>query len=176
MNRAILNVGFKYGAISGVLSVLLFFAVVLLGDNPLLATKWFDYVVTPVFIYLAVKEFKRYENGGFLLFWQGASVGFVTYVVSGLIFILVAYGYLSTAGEVWMADYRQHQVELLEENREGAVEEMGEANYARALQNLPNESVAMVLGENIFHKLRIGILFTLAIVLVQRKSPPQENP
>lgn len=176
MNRAIMRVGLKYGAVSGVLSVLLFFAVVLLGDNPLIATQWFDYILIPVFVYLAVREFKRYENGSFLLFWQGASVGFVTYVLSGLIFILVAYGYLSTLGETWIIDYRQHQVELLEENREAAIEEMGEANYERALQNLPNESIVTILSENIFHKLRIGILFTLAIVLLQRKSPPKENP
>ena len=176
MNRAIMLVGLKYGAVSGVLSVLLFFAVVLLDDNPLIATRWFDYVLIPVFVYLAVREFKRYENGGFLLFWQGASVGFVTYVLSGLIFILVAYGYLSTVGERWITDYRQHQVGLLEENREAAIEEMGEENYEQALQNLPNESSVTILSENIFHKLRIGILFTLAIVLLQRKSPPKENP
>lgn len=174
MRNAIITVGLRYGLVSGILAVLLFFAVILFDENPLIVTKWFDYLLIPGFVFFGVREFRLYYNGGAMQFWQGASVGFITYVLSALLFATVIGTYLATVGEGWVADYVANRTALVQENQENFTERLGEETYQQVLSEVRATTTFDLVLDDFFRKLMIGVFVTLIIATVQRRQPAKE--
>ncbi len=170
----ILMVGLRYGLVSGALSATLFFAVTFFGENPLIVNKWFDYFLIPVLVFAGIREFRIYYNARALQFWQGASVGFIVYVTTALVFAAVIGLYLATYGQPWATDYVRSRVALVEENREEFTEELGEETYRRVLTEVQATTTTELILDDVFRKLMIGVFVTLIIAMVQRRSPTQE--
>lgn len=172
----ILVVGLRYGLVGGVLTVVLFFAVTFFGENPLIVNKWFDYFLVPALVFAGVREFRIYYNARTLQFWQGASVGFIVYVTTALIFAVVIGVYLSTYGQPWVADYVRSRVALVEENRADFSEDLGEETYRRVRAEVQATTTIDLILDDAFRKLMIGVFVTLIIATVQRRSLTQEKP
>ncbi len=170
----ILAVGLRYGLVSGVLSSALFFAVTFFGENPLIVNKWFDYFLIPALVFAGIREFRIYYNARALQFWQGASVGFIIYVATALVFAVIIGLYLSTYGQPWVTDYVRDRVSLVRENREEFTKELGEATYQRVLTEVQATTTTDLILDDVFRKLMIGLFVTLLIAMVQRRSPPKE--
>ena len=170
----IIAVGLRYGLVNGVLAILLFFAVMLFDENPLIVTKWFDYLLTLGFVFFGVREFRLYYNGGALQFWQGVSVGFVTYVTAALLFAGVIGTYLATAGEEWVTDYVANRTTLVQENRENFTQELGEETYRQVLAEVQATTTFDLVLDDFYRKLMIGVFVTLIIAMVQRRQPVKE--
>ena len=171
MKNSILRVGLKYGIVSGGLAVVLFFVVMLFDENPLIVNKWFDYFLIAVFVYFSVREFRLYEQGGFLQFWQGISVGFVTYATSALLFAVAIGIYLFTLGQPWVDDFVADRTAMVEENRENFVQELGEATYRQVRQEVAATTTLDILLDDFFRKLMAGLFVTLIVAMVLRRSP-----
>ena len=171
----ILTVGLRYGLVSGALATLLFFAVTFFDENPLIVTKWFDYFLIPALVFAGVREFRIYYNARALQFWQGASVGFIIYVTTALVFALVVGAYLTTAGQAWVTDYVRSRVALVEENREAFTEELGEETYRQVRAEVQATTTTDLILDDAFRKLMIGVFVTLIIAMVQRRSPTREK-
>ena len=170
----ILAVGLRYGLVSGVLTVVLFFAVTFFGENPLIVNKWFDYFLMPTLVLAGVREFRIYYNARMLQFWQGASVGFVIYVTTALVFAAVIGLYLATYGQPWVTDYVRNRVALVEENQDEFTEELGEETYQRVLTEVQATTTTDLILDDVFRKLMIGVFVTLIVAMVQRRTPTQE--
>ncbi len=170
----ILAVGLRYGLVSGALSTALFFAVTFFGENPLIVNKWFDYFLIPALVFAGVREFRIYYNGRALRFWEGASVGFIIYVTTALVFAVVVGVYLSSFGQPWVRDYVRSRVALVEENREEFTQELGEETYREVLAEVQATTTTDLVLDDTFRKLMIGVFVTLIIAMVQRRSSGQE--
>ncbi len=175
MKHPIVAVGLRYGLVSGGLAVVLFFAITLFEENPLIVNKWFDYFLLAVFVFVAVREFRLYYQGGFLQFWQGISVGFVTYATSALLFVILIGIYLNTLGQPWVNDFVADRTAMVEENRENFVEELGEETYRQVRREVAATTITDVLLDDFFRKLMAGLFVTLVVAMVQRKSPVKEK-
>ena len=174
IRHSIITVGLRYGLVSGGLAVVLFFVVMLFDENPLIVTKWFDYLLIPGFVFFSVREFRLYYNGGAMQFWQGASVGFITYVTSALLFALVIGGYLATAGEGWVTDYVADRTALVQKNQESFTQELGEATYRQVLDEVRATTPLDLVLDDFYRKLMVGVFVTLIIATVQRRQPAKE--
>lgn len=174
MKHPIVVVGVRYGLVSSTLAIILFFAVMLFDENPLIVNKWFDFFLIPVFVYFAVREFRLYYNGGALQFWQGASVGFMVYVTLALLFAGVVGGYLATAGESWVSDYVEDRTALVQENRENFTEQLGDATYQQVLAEVQAVTTLDLVLDDFYRKLMVGLFVTLIIATVQRRQPAKE--
>lgn len=171
MKNPILRVGLKYGLVSGGLAIVLFFVIMLFDENPLIVNKWFDYFLIAVFVYFGVREFRRYEQGGYLQFWQGISVGFVTYATSALLFAVVIGIYLFTLGQPWVANFVADRTAMVEENRENFVQELGEATYQQVRREVAATTTFDILLDDFFRKIMAGLFVTLIVAMVQRRNP-----
>ena len=171
----ILTVGLRYGLVSGVLTVVLFFAVTFFGENPLIVNKWFDYFLIPALVLAGVREFRIYYNARALQFWQGISVGFIVYVTTALVFAAVIGLYLATYGQPWVTDYVHNRVALVKENQDEFTEELGEKTYQRVLTEVQATTTTDLILDDVFRKLMIGVFATLIIAMVQRRTPTQEK-
>ena len=168
------TVGLRYGIVNGILAVILFFIVMLFGENPLIVTKWFDYLLIPGFVFFSIREFRRYYNAGGLQFWQGASVGFITYVTAALLFAVVIGAYLAMAGQGWVADYIVNRTALVQENQENFTQELGADTYRRVLAEVQSVTTIDLVLDDLYRKLMIGVFVTLIIATVQRRQPAKE--
>ena len=174
IRHPIVAVGLRYGLVSGGLAIILFFVVMLFNENPLIVTKWFDYLLVPGFVFFAIREFRRYYNGGAMQFWEGASVGFITYVTSALLFALVTGGYLATVGQEWVADYVANRTALVQANQESFTQELGEDTYRQVLAEVQATETMDLVLDDFYRKLMIGVFVTLIIATVQRRQPAKE--
>ena len=176
MNRKhpMIAVGLRYGLVSGGLAVVLFFVVMLFDENPLIVTKWFDYLLVPSFVFFSVREFRLYYNGGAMQFWQGASVGFITYVTSALLFAVVVGIYLATVGQGWVADYVADRTALAQKNEENFTQDLGEATYQDMLTEVQATTTMDLVLDDFYRKLMLGVVVTLIIATVQRRQPTKE--
>ena len=174
IKRAIITVGLRYGLVSGGLAIVLFFIVMLFDENPLIVNKWFDFFLIPGFIFFSVREFRLYYNGGVMQFWQGASVGFVTYVTSALLFALVIGTYLATLGQGWVNDYVANRTALVQENQESFTQELGRDTYQQVLAEVQQTTPADLVLDDFYRKLMVGVFITLIIATVQRRQPAKE--
>jgi hypothetical protein len=82
------KVAIKYALLCGAFLLLLFWVSYRFGSNPLIDFRhlFFDLVIFVLFIFFSCKEFKSYRNGGILHFWQGMTLGFLTYAPAALLF------------------------------------------------------------------------------------------
>ena len=174
MKHPIIAVGLRYGLVSSILAIVLFFAVMLFDENPLIVNKWFDFFLIPVFIYFAVREFRLFYNGGLLQFWQGASVGFIVYVSSALLFAAVVGSYLAAGGETWVNDYIENRTALVQENQANFTEQLGEATYQQVLAEVQKITTLDLVLDDFYRKLMVGLFITLIIATVQRRQPAKE--
>ncbi|MDF9795747.1 hypothetical protein OKW21_001010 [Catalinimonas alkaloidigena] len=165
----------KYGVAGGVLSIILFFIVLVVGGNPLISNP-LDFIVNSVillvFIIFSIREFKKIYNSNTLHFWQGINVGFFTAIIIGFTTSFFIYIHLTYINPELLASYRAIISEQLATNKEGFVEQFGEEVYNKSLQD--NESVTplkLALDELIKKKLVIGFFITTIISVVMRQQP-----
>ncbi len=89
------SVGFQYGAILAVVSIVLFLIPAVMGANPFKGVwNWVGTGVTVAAIFLAQKKFKD-EGDGFMSYGQGMGVAFWIALVSVPISVLFSYSYTS---------------------------------------------------------------------------------
>ena len=175
MKNPIVTVGIRYGLVSGALAIVLFFVIMLFDENPLIVNKWFDYFLIPVFVFFSVREFRLYYNGGAMQFWQGISVGFITYVISALLFAGVVGAYLAAYGERWVTGYVDDRTALVKENRESFTEDLGESTYRQVLEEVQATTTVDLILDDFYRKLFLGLFITLIIATVQRRQSAKEK-
>lgn len=89
------DVGLQYGAILGVISIMLFLIPSLMGLNPFKGGwNWVGSAVTVLVIFLAQKKYKD-EGNGFMSYGQGLGIALWVALISAPISILFSYGYTS---------------------------------------------------------------------------------
>ena len=94
--KPLTQVPVKYGVIASALLALLFMVLYSMGKHPLFVPLFLDIrlLMLPIFMFIAMKDFRDSQNGGVLHFWQGLTVGFITFttvaVFTSLFIMLMA--------------------------------------------------------------------------------------
>lgn len=160
----------KYGVLGAAFSIIMFFVFIMMGNIPMVSARLFDFVLLPVFIFLAVKEFKDYQNAGELRFWQGMSVGFVVYFTLGIISGVFLYIYLSTFGSEIFADFVSNEIDKIIQNKDMIVDQMGETTYEDVLRSMQQSKVIHVAFDDLIKKSFVGLFISPVISLFMRTN------
>jgi hypothetical protein len=169
MAKPLAIVSLKYGLAGGVFSILVFVILWLIGKNPLVTNRIYDFLLIPLFVFFSVKEFRDVRNGGVLHFWQGIAVGVFTFVTMALVSALFIWLFLEFANSGLLQNYIDTRIGMINENKEALIDKLGESTVVQTLNDLPHTS-AFKLGEDDFlKKIFIGSFFTAIIALVLRK-------
>ena len=80
MGHPLIRVPLRYAIIGIFLYGTLFLLLYFMDNNPLVVGRpWdFGFLLIPLMVFFAMKDFKVIYNEGELRFWQGMSIGFVT--------------------------------------------------------------------------------------------------
>ena len=162
----------RYGLVLAVFLSGVFLLVVGLGGQPFLDPKQLliDGVLFAIFIAFGIREFKSLDNGGYLHFWQGMSIGFMVYgiaIISFMVFLSVYF----LVDEHFMSNYQEAARAYYEGKRALFEEEFGTDMYNKALDEVRNATPMALIGGAAIKKVFAAFLVTPVISLFLRKKP-----
>ena len=82
----VLKTALNYGALSGLVSFIVFLILYWMNFNPLGPSSWLGAWVPIIFMVLATRHYRNYENGGFLMYWNGFRISFLTACAAAFVF------------------------------------------------------------------------------------------
>jgi len=166
-----LAVPFKYGMVGAVLSIVLFFVLLLLGENPLINGTLFSFFFIPIFVFFAIKEFKKYYNASYLHFWQGMTIGFVTYMILALVSAFFIWVYLDLVDPDLLQDYISNRLDLMLGSQDNLVERLGQDTFDTSLASVKAATAFDLALDDFLRKVFAGFFITTVISVVMRQRP-----
>ncbi|MDA1121586.1 MAG: DUF4199 domain-containing protein [Bacteroidetes bacterium] len=71
IKNPLISVPLKFGLIGSGLFMAMFLVTYFIEKNPLIDLKLFDFILIPIFLFTAMKQYRDYANDNILHFWQG---------------------------------------------------------------------------------------------------------
>lgn len=169
MNKYLIT-AYKFGALGGFLSIISFYFLSFLYPDPTNLNLIFGYFLVPISLYLSIKFFKDYSNGGFLSFAEGMTVGFVTYAIIGVLSTLGIWAVLQFSSELFDV-IKTQKIELLAENKEMIISQVGENSFLATQKSIDSLSPWNVALNDGLWKFIPGMFFSIIISIILRKNP-----
>lgn len=160
---------YPFGASGGVLCMLAFLVMHWLGVEPINMTLIFGYIITPLFVFMGVKNFRDSFNQGELYFFQGMTVGFFVYTLMASISAGFIYLFLLANPEIFEA-FRQINVALMEEKQSVFVEQLNQKAFDDTYENIRNMNIWDVAMNDFLRKIIPGLFFTIIISIILKRT------
>lgn len=160
---------YQFGGLGGVFSVFSFILLTWLNPDPTNLNLVFGYLITPIAIFLAIKYFKEYSNEGLLSFSEGMTVGFVTYVLLGLISGLGIWFILLISSDLF-DKIQLSKLEVLSDNSEMIISQVGKESFQTTLLSIQEMVPIDVALNDTLWKIIPGLFFTIIISIILRKQ------
>jgi hypothetical protein len=161
---------YQFGALGGLLSVVSFYILSLLYPDPTNLNLLFGYVLVPVALFLSIKFFKDYSNSGFISFSEGMTVGFVTYLILGILSSIGIWLILSFSPDLFET-IKIQKLAVLSESKDTIVSQLGENSYQVTQENMKEMSPWDVALNDGLWKIVPGMFFSIIISIIFRKNP-----
>lgn len=171
MGHPLIRIPLRYALIGIFLYGTLFLLLYFMGKNPLVVGRpWdFGFLLIPLMVIFAMKDFKTNYNEGELRFWQGMSSGFVTYFVLALGVALFIFIFMTVADPDVLEGYIQDRIQLLESSKVQFIEQFGTELYDEQITKMNHTTAFIVAIDDFWKKLVIGLFLTILIAAVLRK-------
>lgn len=161
---------YKFGGISGALSILAFITLSFLYSDPTNLNLVFGYVITPIAIFLAIKFFKEYGNNGYLSFAEGMSVGFVAYMLEAIVSLVGIWLVLIIQPDLFER-INNSKLEVLMSSKESIIAQVGQSSFDFTLESIKNMVPWDIALNDALWKIIPGLFFTIIISIILRKNP-----
>ena len=160
---------YQFGLLGGVLCILSFLAISFMQEDPSNLNLIFGYLIVPISVFLAIKFYKEYSNETFLSFSEGMTIGFVTYLILGLVSTLGIWIILIAQPELFQA-IKESKLQVLMENRDTIVTQVGEESFQYTEQSIKKLSSWNVALNDGIWKIIPGLFFSIIISIILRKN------
>lgn len=169
MNRYFKS-AYLFGVLGGVLGIISFFTLSFFREDPTTLNLIFGYVIVPISIYLALRYFKDYSNGGYISFAEGMSVGFVAYMIIAIISFVGIFLILSFDSSLFEI-IKSSKIDTLVTSKETIVSQVGENSFEATLESVKGMDISDVALNDAIWKIVPGLFFTIIISIILRKNP-----
>ena len=165
------DAAYKFGVIGGILCGIAFWVMYLLNAEPVGMTLIFGYFITPVFVFIGIKNFRDNYNGGELLFGQGMTVGFFVYTIIAILSAIFVFISLQLMPEI-LYQFREVNLALLDGRREEWIEQLNLQAFDTTRASIEEMSAYNVAMNDFLRKILPGLFYTIiiSIILKQTKS------
>ncbi|OOG73302.1 DUF4199 domain-containing protein [Algoriphagus sp. A40] len=161
---------YQFGTLGGILSIISFYSLSYLYPDPTNLNLLFGYVLVPIAVFLSIKFFKEYSNSGFLSFSEGMTVGFVTYILLGLLSTFGIWLVLRFSPDLFEL-IKNQKLEVLIESRDTIISQLGENSYLTTEENMKEMSPWDIALNDGLWKIVPGMFFSIIISIIFRKNP-----
>jgi hypothetical protein len=164
----------KFGVFGAAMIIIMFFIFHFSGSNPLTEMGFVDFFIIPIFLFFGIKEFKDSYNQKLLEYWEGMTAGFVVYITIAILTSLFIFLFINLSESDIVDNYIVNKLEILEDKKDGIIEEMGEETYLRSKEGITSISIFDITLDNFLKKTFIGLLLTIMIAVIMRRKPIEE--
>ncbi|WP_158861167.1 DUF4199 domain-containing protein [Lunatibacter salilacus] len=168
MNRYF-NAAYPFGFTAGILCVVGFLLMYLLEIEPISMVLVFGYIITPVFVFIGIKQFRDKFNGGELFFGQGMTVGFFVYTLMAVISATFIGVFIAFEPEVFET-FKSMNINLLNEKRDILVEQLNQQAFDETYVNIQQMTTWDVIMNDFLRKVIPGLFFTILISIILKRT------
>jgi heme exporter protein D len=168
LNQTIIRVGIRYGVLCSLACFALVLVLYFMGYNPFGEMGRLTYLPIPVFIFLAIRYFKLFNEGNISFgkgFRVGLSVAFYTALATAMLVLVFIY----LVGPEVMQNHIQEMKVLLEQTREEQVRLLGERLYEEGYNALDSITPSMLAADDFVRRMFVGGIFSLIAAVFFRK-------
>jgi heme exporter protein D len=168
LNQTIIRVGIRYGVLCSLACFALVLVLYFVGYNPFGEMGRLTYLPIPVFIFLAIRYFKLFNEGNISFgkgFRVGLSVAFYTALATAMLVLVFIY----LVGPEVMQNHIQEMKVLLEQTREEQVRLLGERLYEEGYKALDSITPSMLAADDFVRRIFVGGIFSLIAAVFFRK-------
>ncbi len=167
----ILKTALNFGALSGVGSFVVFLILYALDKNPLGPASWAGAWIPVLFMVLATRYYRNHENRGYISYWQGFRLGFLTASSGALLFGALSWLFVTVIDNSILDAFKQESLEALELT-EGMMKSMiGESAFEQSVENINNMTMNDVATSDVFNKMLGGLLVAFITAAFLRREP-----
>lgn len=173
INPAIPRISFRYGLAGGCMAMVAFLVFHYIGIKPgSLISFLAAILVTGMFAFLPMKDFKSNVNKKEFRFYHGMTIGFISYLTIATVFSLFYLVFIEILEPNFLNEKVAYLRELQITQREAKVEEFGLEAYERQLNGLDSISLSSDVLSEFAKRLFIGIFLTpiFSVVLRTRQA------
>jgi hypothetical protein len=162
----------KYGLIAGVLGTIMVAGLYYIGRHPFLIPVFFDFriIFFAVFIFFALKEFRKFHQGGVLYLWQG--------LLGSSIFVAV-FAIVAAAGILifikinpdFLHSYIELSLSQLKSLPDDIISRIGKDVYQRNLEILPSTNGFDLATLYFTQSFMIGVFVSIILSVILRSQP-----
>lgn len=168
MNKKLLS-SYKFGLIGGAFCIAAFVVFKLLGMDPTKLSMLFGYFLIPFFLFIGIRFYRNQVNQGLLSFSEGMSIGFLIYSIIGLVSGLGIWVILIFSSSLY-EEIKTKKIEILTENKDLIVEQMGVESYDVTYQSLLEMTALDIATNDFIWKIIPGLFFTIIISIILRRN------
>ncbi|WP_304234659.1 DUF4199 domain-containing protein [Jiulongibacter sediminis] len=167
MKKKILKLSLTWGLIAGLVCFLFFLMMYAVDDNPLIKKRP-DIGINILFIFLAIWIFKRRRNG-YLHFYEGFSIGFLTNLIAALFSGIAVYLFLKFYDIQPYLNWNSYSKQFLIEQKEALDSVINEETFKLQLKSFDEIKPYRVILDDLMFK-QFAIVAIMLISMALRKQ------
>lgn len=164
-----LNSAYPFGIAGGGLCILAFLVMYYLGAEPISMNLVFGYIITPLFVFLGLKNFRDKQNSGNLYFSQGMTVGFFIYITMALVSALFVFVFLQF-NALPFEEFRRINLSMLKDHQDILVEQLNLGAYNDTYESISRMTIMDVAMNDFLRKIIPGLFFTILISIILKRT------
>jgi len=168
-------IGVRYGAIAGVLAIVLLIAMYYIGRHPLMVSPFVDFriLLFGVFIFFSLREFREDYQAGTLYFWQGMIGSFIMVMVAGTLASILLLIFCSFENE-FILSFVKLRIEYLKTFPPEDIKRIGKEVFERNLELVSSTNSKQIASLYFAQSLMIGLFVGIILSVILRKQPKPE--
>jgi hypothetical protein len=171
MRHPILKVSFLFGLACGVVAFSFFLFLYFKGKDALGDARAADLFSSFLFVVASIWYFKKVVRRGWLHFWEGLSVGFLTNLIGALVSATLIQVFITQVDSHVLPKHVQVLEQMMLQHQKDYVELAGEENFRQQLeQTRLTPPIAMFWDELMRKVLFIGVFPVLLISAFFRRQ------
>lgn len=171
----VIRTALNFGALNGLGLFTMFLLLYYSGINALVPTSWHTSWVPILFMILGTRYYRNAENHGFISYWQGFRVSFLTASCGAFVFATLAWIFGSYIDGNVLEEFKQRSLEAVEMT-EGMMKSMvGESAYEQYIEDISEVQMSDVVIGDFNNKIIGGLIASLVVAAFLRKDPKFED-
>ncbi|WP_299821198.1 DUF4199 domain-containing protein [uncultured Pontibacter sp.] len=167
-NQTIIRVGVRYGVLCGLVCFVLVVMLYFTGSNPFGDMGRLTYLPIPVFIFLAIRYYKLFNEGD-IGFGRGFRVGLSVSFYTALSTAMLVFLFVNFAGPEILQNHITEMKMLLDETREEQIKLLGQKNFEQGYKAIESLSPSMLAADDFLRRMFVGGVFSLVAAVFFRK-------
>ncbi|WP_276497573.1 DUF4199 domain-containing protein [Pontibacter litorisediminis] len=167
-NQTVVRIGIRYGVLSGLVCFALVALLYFIGYNPFGDVGRISYLPIPIFIFLAIRNYKSYIDTD-LTFGRGFRVGLAVTFYTALTSALLVLAFIYLVGPEILQNHIAEMRAIMEQTREQQVQLLGEDAYQKVYQAMGETTPTTQAADFFLWRMIVGSVFTLVAAVFFRK-------